>query len=64
VCFYTDGLIERRDRPIDAGLADLLNAVAAVPSETVCSELMTEFVEGQPTADDVALLVVHRTENV
>jgi sigma-B regulation protein RsbU (phosphoserine phosphatase) len=63
VCFYTDGLIERRDRPIDAGLADLLNAVAAVPSERVCSELMTEFVEGQSTVDDVALLVVHRTEN-
>ncbi|GAA3438828.1 SpoIIE family protein phosphatase [Kutzneria kofuensis] len=63
VCFYTDGLIERRDRPIDAGLAELLNAVAAVPSETVCAELMTEFVEGQPTADDVALLVVHRTED-
>jgi serine phosphatase RsbU (regulator of sigma subunit)/anti-sigma regulatory factor (Ser/Thr protein kinase) len=63
VCFYTDGLIERRDRPIDAGLADLLNAVAAVPSERVCAELMTEFVEGQSTADDVALLVVHRTEN-
>jgi serine phosphatase RsbU (regulator of sigma subunit)/anti-sigma regulatory factor (Ser/Thr protein kinase) len=63
VCFYTDGLVERRDRPIDAGLTDLLDAVAAVPSETVCAELMTEFIEGQPTADDVALLVMHRTEN-
>lgn len=62
VCFYTDGLVERRDRPIDVGLADLLEAVAAVPSEAVCAELMTEFVEGQPTADDVALLVMHRTD--
>jgi len=64
LCFYTDGLVERRDRPIDAGLAELLTAVAAVPSETVCSELMAEFVEGQATADDVALLVMHRTEAV
>jgi serine phosphatase RsbU (regulator of sigma subunit) len=62
VCFYTDGLVERRDRPIDAGLADLLDAVDAVPSERVCAELMAEFVEGQPTADDVALLVMHRTD--
>ncbi|QUQ64030.1 SpoIIE family protein phosphatase [Kutzneria sp. CA-103260] len=60
VCFYTDGLVERRDRPIDVGLSELLDAVAAVPSETVCAELMAEFVEGQATADDVALLVVHR----
>jgi serine phosphatase RsbU (regulator of sigma subunit) len=63
VCFYTDGLVERRDRPIDVGLDELLAAVAAVPSEQVCAELMTEFVEGQPTADDVALLVMHRTES-
>ena len=62
VCFYTDGLIERRDRPIDDGLADLLAAVAAVPSETVCAELIREFVAGQAIADDVALLVMHRTE--
>jgi sigma-B regulation protein RsbU (phosphoserine phosphatase) len=64
LCFYTDGLVERRDRPIDVGLAELLGVVAAVPSETVCSELMAEFVEGQTTADDVALLVMHRTEAV
>jgi hypothetical protein len=64
LCFYTDGLVERRDRPIDNGLAELLRAVAAVPSETVCAELMAEFVEGQATADDVALLVMHRTEDV
>ena len=62
ICFYTDGLIERRDRPIDAGLTDLLAAVEAVPSETVCGELMREFVAGQAIADDVALLVMHRTE--
>ncbi|MFI9383156.1 SpoIIE family protein phosphatase [Kutzneria sp. NPDC052558] len=61
VCFYTDGLVERRDRPIDVGLSELLDAVAAVPSESVCAELMAEFVSGQPTADDVALLVMHRT---
>lgn len=61
LCFYTDGLVERRDRPIDAGLAELLDAVAAVPSETVCVELMAEFVEGQSTADDIALLVMHHT---
>jgi len=64
VCFYTDGLVERRDRPIDVGLSELLDAVAAVPSETVCAELMTEFVSGRPITDDVALLVMHRTEQL
>jgi sigma-B regulation protein RsbU (phosphoserine phosphatase) len=64
VCFYTDGLIERRDQPIDIGLSELLDAVAAVPSETVCEELMATFVEGHATADDVALLVVHREATV
>ncbi|MFI9383423.1 SpoIIE family protein phosphatase [Kutzneria sp. NPDC052558] len=62
VCFYTDGLIERRDRPVDDGLSELLAAVAAVSSEAVCEQLMAAFVEGQ-TADDVALLVVHREAN-
>ncbi|MFG2627153.1 SpoIIE family protein phosphatase [Streptomyces sp. NPDC048473] len=56
---YTDGLIERRDRDIDAGL-ELLRATLAgrgdrTPEET-CDDVLDAMLSGPPT-DDVALLV-------
>jgi phosphoserine phosphatase RsbU/P len=62
VCFYTDGLIERRDHPIDDGLQALLRTVTAGPPEAACVKLMATFVGVQSLADDVALLAVHRNE--
>ena len=32
LCLYTDGLVERRDQPIDEGIARLCAAVAAARS--------------------------------
>ncbi|WP_210437940.1 SpoIIE family protein phosphatase [Nocardioides xinjiangensis] len=60
--FYTDGLVERRDRDIDAGveaLADLLRMLAATTEdiETLCDRLLEGMIEDRPE-DDVALLVV------
>ncbi|MFH8473338.1 SpoIIE family protein phosphatase [Streptomyces sp. NPDC018000] len=56
--FYTDGLVERRDRDIDVGL-NLLRATLAgrdrTPEET-CEDVLDTMVSGQPT-DDVVLLV-------
>jgi serine phosphatase RsbU (regulator of sigma subunit) len=63
VCFYTDGLIERRDVPIDDGLALLPKVVTADRAEITCTRLMARFVGTQSLDDDVAVLVAHRTHS-
>ena len=58
--FYTDGLVERRDSPLDAGLARLrqaLSALAGEPLETLCDELLLRLLPGEAD-DDVALVAV------
>jgi phosphoserine phosphatase RsbU/P len=60
LCFYTDGLIERRDYPIDEGLARLCKAVTAEPPERACASVMGALVGGDPVRDDIALLVIRR----
>jgi len=56
---YTDGLIERRDRAIDKGIAALAGHVHAGDPETVCTDVMSGVGPEQP-ADDVTVLAVHR----
>jgi serine phosphatase RsbU (regulator of sigma subunit)/anti-sigma regulatory factor (Ser/Thr protein kinase) len=55
---YTDGLIEARDRDVDAGLAELQRALAyPAPSlELTCDTLIKSMLPERP-ADDVALVV-------
>ena len=60
VCFYTDGLIERPDEPIDVGLARLTRAVTAEPAEAACVTVMGALVGNQLARDDIALLMVRR----
>ncbi len=60
IVFYTDGLIERRDRPLDDGLALLRKTITTGPPEMVCAQVMAALVGTHPTQDDVALLVIHR----
>lgn len=60
VCFYTDGLIERRDSTLDAGEDRLRGAVTAAPAESVCATAMSRLVGAGSAEDDVALLVLHR----
>ena len=58
---FTDGLVERRDRIIDDGIAELVAAVrAGVSAEQVCTEVMTAIDTENPI-DDVALLVIRRS---
>jgi phosphoserine phosphatase RsbU/P len=57
---YTDGLIERRDEPIDTGLARLRAAVTAEYPEVVCREVMRRLVGATQTFDDVAVLALRR----
>ncbi|SCL29586.1 Stage II sporulation protein E (SpoIIE) [Micromonospora nigra] len=55
---YTDGLVERRDRTIDEGLAELVDRLRdaqALPLDELC-ELLLDTKQGRE--DDVALLAV------
>jgi hypothetical protein len=60
LCLYTDGLVERREHPLDEGLARLCGVVAARPPEEVCASVMGALVGGAPARDDVALLALRR----
>ena len=63
LCFFTDGLVERRDSTIDVGLADLREAVVADDPDAVCARVMSRLIGTRPAQDDVALLVMRRTES-
>ncbi len=61
ILMYSDGVVERRERPLSAGLDDLVAATAAAASgdpRNLCA-LATAAVSG-PTDDDVAVLAVER----
>ena len=60
LCLYTDGLVERREHPLDEGLARLCGVVVAKPPEEVCASVMGALVGGVPARDDVALLMLRR----
>jgi serine phosphatase RsbU (regulator of sigma subunit) len=63
VLLYTDGLVERRNRDIDAGTADLvavLGDVAGLPLDELCDQLLARLF--LPDAeDDVAVLALRLT---
>lgn len=60
VCFYTDGLIERRQQSIDIGLKSLCGAVTCAPANEVCASVMNQLVTSASSGDDVTLLVLSR----
>ncbi|WP_432498433.1 SpoIIE family protein phosphatase [Kineococcus gypseus] len=58
VLLYTDGLVERRDRPMEARLAELRAAVAELagaPLEELCDQLIARMLPGG-SDDDVAIV--------
>jgi serine phosphatase RsbU (regulator of sigma subunit)/PAS domain-containing protein len=66
VLLFTDGLIERRDADLDAGMARLretLRELADEPLEDLLDEVLHRLVDGTPE-DDVALVAVrlHRQD--
>jgi serine phosphatase RsbU (regulator of sigma subunit) len=61
VCFYTDGLIERRGEPIENGLARLCQAVTAQPPRAACAAVMAALIGDEPARDDIALLALRRS---
>jgi phosphoserine phosphatase RsbU/P len=60
LCFYTDGLIERRGFSIDDGLARLCRAVRPQPPDAACAAVMAALVGNDPAPDDIALLMFRR----
>lgn len=57
---YTDGLVERRDRDLDAGIDELrrvLGELAGLPLQQLCDQLLARMYLPD-TEDDVALLAV------
>ena len=60
LCFYTDGLIERRGQTIDDGLDRLCQAVTAEPPDAACATVMAALVGSEPARDDIALLMFRR----
>ncbi|MGH4014341.1 MAG: ATP-binding SpoIIE family protein phosphatase [Pseudonocardiaceae bacterium] len=63
LCFYTDGLVERRDTSLDASLERLCGAVVAAPVDSVCAKVMAQLIGGDPPRDDVAMLAVRRQDS-
>lgn len=61
VCFYTDGLVERRDTSLDDRLTLLCTAITTRPPEEVCAATMARLVGRDVPTDDVAVLVLRRT---
>jgi putative methionine-R-sulfoxide reductase with GAF domain len=62
VCLYTDGLVERRDRAPDAGLERLCLVVGSGSAEAVCATVMGRLVGTDLPGDDIAVLVLRRTD--
>jgi serine phosphatase RsbU (regulator of sigma subunit) len=56
---YTDGLVERREEPIDVGLSQLAAAAADMSgagAQDLCNGLLQAMTQGRVLADDVAVV--------
>jgi sigma-B regulation protein RsbU (phosphoserine phosphatase) len=68
LCLYTDGLVERRDRPLDDGIAALAEALGRAGGEGqeghgadgACGAVMDALIGAEAPADDIALLILRR----
>ncbi|MBV8462827.1 MAG: ATP-binding protein, partial [Acidimicrobiales bacterium] len=58
ILLFTDGLVERRDQPVDRGLERLRRAIVADEPDAVCRSAMHHMVGSGPPADDVAVLAL------
>jgi serine phosphatase RsbU (regulator of sigma subunit) len=58
---YTDGLVERRDASIAAGIGVLVDTLTCAAADTVCATAMATMFSDRAASDDVAILAVRRT---
>jgi PAS domain S-box-containing protein len=62
---YTDGLVERRDAPIDEGIqrvADVVTETMQLPIDAVADVVLSEMVPSAGYDDDVAIVVYRRPQ--
>jgi putative methionine-R-sulfoxide reductase with GAF domain len=57
---YTDGLVERRDQALDAGIERLRSAVWPDDPEVLCRRVMDSMVGSWIPEDDIAVVAVQR----
>jgi sigma-B regulation protein RsbU (phosphoserine phosphatase) len=57
---YTDGLVERRDRPVMTGINKLAAALKYGPAETMCTTAMAALLHNESAPDDIAVLAIRR----
>jgi serine phosphatase RsbU (regulator of sigma subunit) len=64
VVLYTDGLIENRQQPIDAGMEALRQALIEIrlPPDAVCDHVLDTLDRRTGAEDDIALLVMSHLE--
>jgi serine phosphatase RsbU (regulator of sigma subunit)/anti-sigma regulatory factor (Ser/Thr protein kinase) len=58
---YTDGLVERRDEPLDAGLERLRETAGALETtspQVFCDLVLSRMLEGIDPVDDIALITM------
>ena len=58
LCFFTDGLVERRTKPLDDGITLLCKTVSPGAPENVCISVMRALVGSEHPGDDIAVLVL------
>ena len=58
LCFFTDGLVERRDKLLDDRITRLCETISPGPPESVCIAVMGALVGSNHVQDDIALLVL------
>lgn len=66
VCLYSDGLIERRDEPLDTGIETLCRLLGQMPAndddlDAYARRIATSLAEDVPTDDAVALMARFRS---
>lgn len=65
VVMYTDGLVERRDRTFDAGIAEMIGVLSSPhrldEPESLIDLILETLIGDRAPADDIAVLVVKNT---
>ncbi|MEU3272814.1 SpoIIE family protein phosphatase [Saccharomonospora sp. NPDC006951] len=62
VLFYTDGLVERRNRSLSEGIALLAGSFTGKTAEELCSAVLSGLLGSERNEDDVAVLAIRARE--
>jgi hypothetical protein len=61
--FYTDGLIERHDEPIDQGLGRLTESLSPpATSDELCDAALAGCLTGRRRNDDICIFVIRHKD--